>query len=207
MAEQTIATATDAEIDECVALISLAFVADPAARWLYPDSRAYLANFPRFLKAFGGRAFTHGSAHLVKGSAAAFWLPPGVEPDEEALISLLQSTVPESGQETVFVVFEEMGRFHPEVPHWYLPLIGPTPRCKAEATSRRCSATRSPAAMPTGCQPISRRRERGTCRSIAGTVSRPSARSSWERRRQSHRCCGSRASAALLKRRGRAACG
>ena len=153
MAEQTIATATDAEIDECVALISLAFVADPAARWLYPDSRAYLANFPRFVKAFGGRAFTHGSAHLVKGSAAAFWLPPGVEPDEGALISLLQSTVPESGQETVFGVFEEMGRFHPEVPHWYLPLIGTDPALQGRGhgsallrhTLSSCDADRMPA--------------------------------------------------------------
>ena len=127
MAEETIATATDAEIDECLALIALAFVADPAVRWLYPDSRAYLANFPRFVKAFGGHAFAHGSAHLVKRSAAALWLPPGVEPDEEALISLLQSTISESGQETVFGVLEEMGRFHPEVPHWYLPLIGTDP--------------------------------------------------------------------------------
>jgi len=32
MTEETIATATDAEIDECVALIALAFAADPAVR-------------------------------------------------------------------------------------------------------------------------------------------------------------------------------
>jgi GNAT superfamily N-acetyltransferase len=127
MAEERVATATEAEIDECVALITLAFVTDPAVRWMYPDSQVYCANFPRFVKAFGGGAFAHGSAHLLKGSAAALWCPPGVEPDEEPLVALLQSTVPEGRLEMVFGVLEEMGRFHPEEPHWYLPLIGTDP--------------------------------------------------------------------------------
>jgi GNAT superfamily N-acetyltransferase len=30
-------------------------------------------------------------------------------------------------QAAVFAVFEEMGRYHPREPHWYLPLIGIDP--------------------------------------------------------------------------------
>ena len=30
-------------------------------------------------------------------------------------------------QAEVFAVFEQMGRYHPQEPHWYLPLIGVDP--------------------------------------------------------------------------------
>jgi ribosomal protein S18 acetylase RimI-like enzyme len=29
--------------------------------------------------------------------------------------------------ENVFVLFQQMGRYYPEEPHWYLPLIGVDP--------------------------------------------------------------------------------
>jgi ribosomal protein S18 acetylase RimI-like enzyme len=106
----------------------LAFSADPAARWLWPDPQQYLRHFPSFVKAFGGRAFAHGSAYYVDGYAgAALWLPPEVHPDEEALIAIIQRTVPESIQADAFAVFDAMGSYHPHEPHWYLPLIGVDP--------------------------------------------------------------------------------
>jgi ribosomal protein S18 acetylase RimI-like enzyme len=40
---------------------------------------------------------------------------------------LLQSTAPERVQSDLFAVFEQMGRYHPSEPHWYLPLIGADP--------------------------------------------------------------------------------
>jgi hypothetical protein len=44
---------------------------------------------PHFPRAFGGKAFAHGSAYYIDGHAgAARWLPPGVHHDEEALTSL-----------------------------------------------------------------------------------------------------------------------
>ena len=89
MPEERVETAAEEDADRCVALIVLAFANDPAARWLYPDGRLFLAHFPQFVRAFGGAAFAHGSAHTIGGAAAALWLPPGAEPDEDALLALI----------------------------------------------------------------------------------------------------------------------
>ena len=122
---KTAATSDEASV---IDVMVLAFGADPAARWTWSDPQQYLAHFRHFARAFGGKAFTHGSAYAVDGYAgAALWLPPDVEPDEDALIELLQSTASELSQQHAFQVFEEMGRYHPSEPHWYLPLMGVDP--------------------------------------------------------------------------------
>jgi ribosomal protein S18 acetylase RimI-like enzyme len=101
---------------------------DPAARWVWPDPQQFLTHFPSFVRAFGGRAFAHGSAYYVDGyTGAALWLPPDVHPDEDMLIALLQRTVSEQIQKDFFPVLEQMGRYHPSEPHWYLPLMGVDP--------------------------------------------------------------------------------
>lgn len=128
MSKHEVQTATREEMDQCVAVIVLAFANDPAARWMYPDAHQYLKNFPLFVRAFGGQAFEHGSAHYIdEFGAAALWLPPGAHPDEEALVALVEDSVPAKDRETVFGVFEKMGAFHPSEPHWHLPLIGTDP--------------------------------------------------------------------------------
>jgi hypothetical protein len=76
MPAQQVKIATQRDVDQCVALIVLAFSSDPAARWLYPDPSQFLTFFPRFVRAFGGKAFESGSAHLIDRSAAALWFPP-----------------------------------------------------------------------------------------------------------------------------------
>ena len=58
----------EAEQERVYATLVLAFAADPVERWLYPEPRQYLLHFPRFLAAFGGRAFA-GSA-IEKASQA-----------------------------------------------------------------------------------------------------------------------------------------
>jgi ribosomal protein S18 acetylase RimI-like enzyme len=111
-----------------LATMTLAFSTDPAVRWMYPAPETYLAYFPQFVSAFGGRAFESRTAHYIGDvQAAALWLPPGVQPDEEALMNLFQRTVPEQNQEALFSMFEQMGDYHPHEPHWYLPLIGVDP--------------------------------------------------------------------------------
>ncbi|HEU4476271.1 MAG TPA: GNAT family N-acetyltransferase, partial [Methyloceanibacter sp.] len=120
-------TATTADLDQCVATIVLAFSGDPAARWGFADPKIYFEIFPRFVRAFGGRAFDHGSAHHIDGCAAALWLPPGVEPDEETMMALVEIATARGDREAMFGLFEQMGAFHPKEPHWYLPLIGTDP--------------------------------------------------------------------------------
>jgi len=50
----------EAERERAVAVIVLAFSADPVARWAYADPGEYLALFPVLVRAFGGGAFAHG---------------------------------------------------------------------------------------------------------------------------------------------------
>jgi len=123
-----IKTVPASDENAAISTIVMAFSADPAARWLYPDSQRYLEYFPSFVKAFAGAAFEHGSADCIDGySGAALWLPPGIHPDEKALIALLERTVPEQHRAQVFGVLEQMDRYHPSEPHWYLPMIGVVP--------------------------------------------------------------------------------
>ncbi|WP_415280969.1 GNAT family N-acetyltransferase [Candidatus Nitrososphaera sp. FF02] len=121
-------SASESEEARLIDVLALAFVADPAARWVWPDPHKYLVHFPHFARAFGGRAFAHGSAYYTEGySGAALWLPPNVHPDQEALAAILQSTVREQVQKEAFAVFDQMGSYHPAEPHYYLPLLGVDP--------------------------------------------------------------------------------
>jgi ribosomal protein S18 acetylase RimI-like enzyme len=123
---KTAATASDEA--SIIDVLVRANWADPAARWVWPDSKHFLMHFPSFVRAFGGKAFAHGSAYYVDGYVgAALWLPPDVHPDEEALIALVQQTVSENIQKDFFPVLEQMGRYHPSESHWYLPLMGVAP--------------------------------------------------------------------------------
>lgn len=111
-----------------VDVVVLAFGADPLARWCWPDPTVFLRHFPRFVRAFAGRAFERGTAYCAEGHAgAALWLAPGVAPDEQPLLELLDGTTPPERRGDLFGLLEAMGRHHPAEPHWYLPLIGVDP--------------------------------------------------------------------------------
>jgi ribosomal protein S18 acetylase RimI-like enzyme len=120
----TVAAVAPADVERAVAVLTLAFSADPVTRWTYPEPAQYLARFPILVRAFGGGAFTAGTARQVEDYAgAALWLPPGSELDEAAIGASLPS-----GREGEFAaVFEAMASYHPQEPHWYLPLIGVDP--------------------------------------------------------------------------------
>lgn len=123
-----ITTATPGDEASVVAVLQLAFAADPAVRWLYADPHRYVTDGPAFVRAYAGRAFDHGTAyHTADYTGAALWLPPGVRPDEDALVALLMRSVPEQDQATVFATLEQMDAYHPTDPHWYLPIVGVDP--------------------------------------------------------------------------------
>lgn len=108
--------------------LKLAFVADPATRWVWPDTQKYLSNFSSFAKAFGGKAFAYERAYYIGNySGAALWLPPNVHPDVDQLIELLQSSGSNEAKNDGPEVFEKMSSYHPNEPHWYLPLLGVDP--------------------------------------------------------------------------------
>ena len=123
-----ITTATAEQADQAAAVIALAFTSDPVVRWTYPDPGEYLRHWPVVVKAFGGNAFAHGTAHIAPEFAgAALWLSPGVHPDEDALDAALQATVAPERVSAIFEMFEQMASYHPAGPHWYLPLVGVDP--------------------------------------------------------------------------------
>jgi ribosomal protein S18 acetylase RimI-like enzyme len=143
-----------AERDAVIAVLVAAFENDPVCRWFFPSSLGYHALFPKIVDALGGRAFAHGGVYHAEGfTGAALWLPPGVEPDGPAIDAVVQQGVLAEKQATAFAVFEQMGRGHPEGPHWYLPFVGVLPNQQGrgvgsallEASLARCDAEGLPA--------------------------------------------------------------
>lgn len=124
----TVKVATESDEARIFSIMVLAFSADPAVRWVWPDPQQYVKHFPSFVKAFAGKAFAAGSAYYVDDYAgAALWLPPNVHFDEEAVTAVFEETVAEEIRRAGFRVFEQMAKYHPAEPHWYLPVLGVDP--------------------------------------------------------------------------------
>jgi len=110
------------------AAMAMAFTADPAARWAWPDPLQFITIFAPLVTLFGGKSFEHGSAYVIGDFVGvAQWLPPGVQPDDEPIANLFAQNMsgPKLGE--VLFLFEQMAGFHPHEPHWYIPLIGIDP--------------------------------------------------------------------------------
>jgi GNAT superfamily N-acetyltransferase len=128
MISQHVNTAGQLESGYCISVLTQAFRNDPVIRWMYPDPVQYEEYFPRLIKAFGGKAFEHGTAQYARQFVAtALWLPPGVLPDEEALVAQVEESIPARERAAIFAVFEQMDAWHPRDPSWHLPLIGTDP--------------------------------------------------------------------------------
>jgi hypothetical protein len=81
-------------LEHASTILTLAFSADPAVRWMYPDPHQYLKCFPRFVTLLAGKSFAHGSADALDNCpAVAAWLRPGIVPDDEAIMNLLKQSV------------------------------------------------------------------------------------------------------------------
>lgn len=128
MMTATIKTAQASDEAGTIGTLTLAFSADPMARWSLPDPAKYLTVFPSIARAFGGSAFERGTAYIATGFVgAALWLPPGVGSDEESLTRLFDENVGNEIKEHLPGIFEQMEKFHPTESHWYLPMIGVDP--------------------------------------------------------------------------------
>lgn len=125
MPDPAISVLRPGEEGRALDVLVTAFVADPVIRWMYPDASGYLAHFPAFLRAFGGKAFTSGTAYRLDGfEAVALWFPPHVEPDGDATIAEITRSVGADRHGDLFAVLEQMDVAHPTFPHWYLPWFG-----------------------------------------------------------------------------------
>jgi ribosomal protein S18 acetylase RimI-like enzyme len=144
----------EASADAAFATIVLAFATDPAARWSWARADDYLRSMPLLARAFGEKSFALGTALGIDHLAGvALWLPPGVSADEAALGALIERTTPPSVQQDAAGVFEQMANFHPQEPHWYLPLIAVDPARQGQRLGdklmahalTRCDADQLPA--------------------------------------------------------------
>lgn len=121
-------TVTRTDKDRFEATMTMAFSTDPAARWAWPDPLIFIKTFMPLVTLFGGKAFEHGSAYVIGDfCGVAHWLPPGVHPDDEPIGDLFAQNMTEPRLGELLHLFEQMAAFHPEEPHWYLPLIGVDP--------------------------------------------------------------------------------
>ena len=128
MADSLIRTATAADAQRCLAVLTLAFSSDPPCRWAWPDPQQYLEAFPRFARAFGGGAIGRGTAQYYEGfRGVALWLPPGATPDEESLVRVIEDTVADERKGAMLSIFEQMDALQTWEAHWHLPLIGVDP--------------------------------------------------------------------------------
>jgi GNAT superfamily N-acetyltransferase len=123
-----IRSVTRSDKDRFEAAMTMAFSADPAARWAWPEPLQFINIFMPLVTLFGGKSFDHGSAYVIGDFiGVAQWLPPGVQPDDGPIGELFEQNMsgPKLGE--VLFLFEQMAGFHPHEPHWYIPLIGVDP--------------------------------------------------------------------------------
>ncbi|ALE15953.1 puromycin N-acetyltransferase, putative [Altererythrobacter epoxidivorans] len=128
MSDPGIIAIDDTQAARVLDIMTLAFARDPVARFWWSQPDQYLYWWPRWVMAIGRNGFGHGGVDaLADFSAAAIWLPPGIQtdpadiaaldmpggdPEEEALGNALQA---------------EMARYHPQEDHWYLWTLGTDP--------------------------------------------------------------------------------
>jgi ribosomal protein S18 acetylase RimI-like enzyme len=111
-----------------VATVALAFASDLMMRWSFPDPDRYFAIARDFIDAFGGHAVEYGSADEAGDFASvALWLPPGVVPNGEIMGTIMEAPSPPDRMRESAGLVEQVKRYHPHEPHWYLPLIGTDP--------------------------------------------------------------------------------
>jgi ribosomal protein S18 acetylase RimI-like enzyme len=127
-AEIAVTKATNADYDRVITTVSLAFVNDPVTRWFYPQPHDFLAFWPQLVRAMGGPAFAHDSGYFAGDHAAgALWLPPGVEPDGEAIDALMEQSIDPRHFDVLADFFGQMDAYHPTEPYWHLMFLGVDP--------------------------------------------------------------------------------
>jgi ribosomal protein S18 acetylase RimI-like enzyme len=116
---------------QAVSSIVAAFITDPIARFACPSLHDHFIAMPRACREFAGSSFECGTAYVSADfCGVALWLPPGVHPNEDALEAVFRDTVVPEHLDDLLATFGKMGEYHPEKPHWYLPLVGVEPNAQ-----------------------------------------------------------------------------
>jgi GNAT superfamily N-acetyltransferase len=150
---------SSADTERAVAVIVVAFAAEPVFRWIFPDPDRYLRYFPAFVRVLASTAVRHGTALQAGDCAAvALWLPPNAAPDRTAVSAIMKEGVAADRQAEFFAFAERMGSHRPSEPYWWLPFIGVDPLHRRKGFGSallrhalvRCDRDRMPAHLETG---------------------------------------------------------
>jgi len=149
-------TAEDENAASVFNILTRAFIADPVARWLFPELERYRVDFPALARFLCGDAMLHRTAFVSEdAAAAALWHDPFSALDDGALADLLDESIPPPRKAAAFAVFAQMRDSQPREPHWYMPLIGviPTMQRRGHGSAlmrhalRLCDQTGMPACL------------------------------------------------------------
>jgi ribosomal protein S18 acetylase RimI-like enzyme len=123
--------ATLDEMPRAVSAIVAAFLTDPPARFAWPSPHDYLQSMPLATRKFAGSCFEHGTAYVTADfCGAALWLPPGVQPNGEAVERVFRDTAKSEHLDDLLATFGKMDQSHPREAHWYLAQIGVDPNAQ-----------------------------------------------------------------------------
>jgi ribosomal protein S18 acetylase RimI-like enzyme len=121
--------ANEADRNGVLSTIVLAFAADPFMRWMLPSADIYMKYYREMIEIFNGPTINNGTCLISADlEGAAMWLAPDVEPDEDAVMTLLEGALTPEKKGVFEEIFEKMGDFHPDDDDcWHLPTIGVDP--------------------------------------------------------------------------------
>lgn len=120
---------------DMVASVVLAFAADPFARWMLPGPEQFVIHFTELTRIHGRRCAENGGAFAdTDGRGAAFWYPPEIPPDAEAIGGQFKAA---GVAERVAPMWQRVAGYEPEEPHWYLRQIGVDPRLQGDGRGSR----------------------------------------------------------------------
>lgn len=116
------------DLDTVTSNMLTSFVADPTARFSYPDAAHYLSTFQDFSRIFFEGAIKHDTAWKIAGGTGAIaWFPPGENIDIEAMIEYTEKTCHPENLADLMCAMQSFEKYHPQEPHWYLGMIGVDP--------------------------------------------------------------------------------
>lgn len=123
-----IRAATPEDLDRMGALLTVAFAADPFARWILPDPHLFMQSNYGYARINAEPGFAHGANHIIgEGLGMAIWRPPGIVPDGEALARNSEATFAPDRLPLFRALAEACELYHPDAPHWHLSLIAVDP--------------------------------------------------------------------------------
>ena len=128
MTDPTIRHALPSDRDATAAILVEAFRGDPLWAYLFPQpdgaEGARTDALGEFMAAEFDGLVRHGHTYVIEGRAAALWTPPGIFADDGPLGEIFGCHCEPETFEEAFGHFIEMGGYRPEVPHWYLAMVG-----------------------------------------------------------------------------------